>query len=333
VYPVSLHSRLACSLRVWTGLQALRERKAEGAAVLMYHGVVPRERDPLLDEYTIDIAAFRSHLQFLRRGYEVVPLRRIVEYVARGSSIPNRWVAITLDDALANQVTTAAEILGEEGLPWAVAVPAGLIGTGRSIWTYELRFLLLECWPFPSVPWPSDSSEELSTRSGAAKRAVLRKLLPFLFDHIDDERRAAYLDRLIKRAGRAEFLARMGADARFTLATWSQLEDLRVSGVELLSHGWHHRPQNATISPRALVEEIVESRRVMGERLGEPPAGFALPHGVKSAKTDELLRNAGYTFCLASRPQRVTGVADSRNIPRFAAEYPLAVLRRHLLRH
>jgi len=332
LHQVALRSRVACHLRVWSGLQGLRERRLDGGAVLMYHGVVARARDPVLEKYTIDVTSFRSHLDFFRRTHEFVPLSRMVECLGSRGRVPRHWMAITLDDALSNQATTAAEILAEGAIPWALAVPAGLIGTGRSIWTYEFRFLLLECWPFPSVPWPSDSPEERPTRSATEKRAVLRSLVPHLF-HLRDDRRTTYLESLIDRAGRAEFLARMAADGRFTLATWSQIESLRASGVELLSHGWLHRPQNATIRPEALVEEIAQSRQLMGERLGEPPAGFALPHGEKSSATDDLIAAAGYTFCLSSLARRVTGSTDRRDIPRFASEYPLAVLRRHLLGH
>jgi peptidoglycan/xylan/chitin deacetylase (PgdA/CDA1 family) len=333
VHPVALHSRIVCRLRIWTGLQRLGERRAEGAAVLAYHGIVSRQQDPLLDSYSVDAATFRSHVRFFGEGREVVPLRKIVDRLAQGEPMPRHWVAITLDDALANQVTTAAKILAEEGFPWALAVPAGLIETGRSIWTYELRFLLLECWPFRSVPSPIDEPGDLPTRSVGEKRAALRQLLPLLFNRVDDGQRAAYLERLIESAGRAQFLARMVADARFTLANWSQLEGLRAAGVELLSHGWHHRPQNATIRREALVQEIADSRRLMGERLGEAPAGFALPHGVKSQETDALIDASGYAFCLSSQPRRVMAGADPGNIPRFAAEYPLPVLRRHVLRH
>lgn len=332
MHPVALHSRVACRVRIWTGLQRLLERRADGAAVLAYHGVVPRGRDPMLDSYTIDADAFRSHLRFFGGAREVVPLRRIVECLAHREPMPREWVAITLDDALENQVTTAAEILADAGFPWALAVPAGLIDTGRSIWTYELRFLLLECWRHPRVSWPSDGPRELPTRTVVEKREALRQLIPHLFNQVDDGKRTTYLERLIDRAGRAEFRERMAADARFTLASWAQLWTLRAAGVELLSHGWHHRPQNATIGEQALVEEIVHSRRLMGERLGEAPAGFALPHGVKSPATDDLIDAAGYSYCLSSQPRRVTTGGHRGHIPRFAAEYPLTVLRRHVLR-
>jgi peptidoglycan/xylan/chitin deacetylase (PgdA/CDA1 family) len=330
LYQVALHSRIVSRFMVSVGLQRWRERVSGGGAVIMYHGVVARIDDPVLDEYAIDAASFRSHLRFFRRTHEVVPLMRIVEQLRRGACVPNGWIAITLDDALANQVTRAAEILRGEGLPWALAVPAGLIGTGRSIWTNELRFLLLGSQCPPTVRWPLAGRPELPMRSTAEKQAAVRALIPCLFD-LADGPRTAYLEQLIDRAGRGEFLARLAADDRFALASWSQLEGLRAQGVELLSHGWHHRPQNATISAQALAEEVTQARNVMAERLGQAPDGFALPHGARSSASNALIAEAGYGFCLSSQPGRLGERTVTADIPRFAAEYPLPVLRRHLL--
>jgi len=331
VYPVSLTSRVACRLREWTGLQTRAEERATGGAVLVYHGVLARVRDPILDLYAIDAATFRSHLQFLVRRGTVVPLRTMVERLVRREEVPRQWVSITLDDALENQVTTAAGLLADEGLPWSLAVPAGLVDTGRSIWTYELRLLVLEHWPFPNIPWPFEEGGELRTGSAGDKRAALRQMLSYLFAKVEDGERMAYIDGLIDRCGRGDFLGRIADDARFRLASWTQLRSLQHSGVELLSHGWRHRPQNETTGPGALAEEIEGSRRLMGERLGQAPAGFALPHGVSSSETPELITRAGYTYCLSTQPRRLRSGADLRHLPRFAGEYPLAVLRRYLL--
>lgn len=327
MHQVALHSRILAEIRVWIGLQRSRERKADAGAVLMYHGIATRQRPSLLDEYTIDVPSLRAHLDFFGRTHQFVPLRHIVDRLRTGEPIPPDWIAITLDDALLNQVVTAGEVLS--GIPWALAVPVGLIDSGRSIWTYEFRFLLLECWPFATIPSPLQGAPELPTSSVAARGAAVREIVPQLF-HIADDQRTAYLERIVDLAGRTSFLARMCADGRFTLATWSQLRGLHASGVELLSHGWLHRPQNEAVSKHALVEEIAESRRVMGERLGEEPRGFALPHGARAPITDDLIASAGYSYCLSSRPGRLARGTKVGDIPRFAAEYPLSVLRVHL---
>jgi hypothetical protein len=44
------------------------------------------------------------------------------------------------------------------------------------------------------------------------------------------------------------------------------------------------------------------------------------------------LRKTGYKYCISSTPRRLNGGETLWDIPRFDAEYPLAVLRRHIVR-
>ncbi len=326
-------TRMLCEARIRSGVQRRLERRAVGGVVVAYHGVVEQACDPLLDLYNIDLDTFEAHVGFFCRHFDVVPLRRIVERIDHGEPIPRDWVAITMDDALRNQVTLAADALRAHGCPWTLAVPVGLIGTGRSLWSYELRFLILNCWPFASLPSPLDPTEAVPTASLHQKRAAAQRIPQLLMTGVDNRRREEYLDALIDQYGRAEFLERLAADGRFVLANWEQLLSLQSAGIELASHGWAHRPQNATIRPDALEEEIVASRDRMAEELGRAPQGFVLPHGLSGPHTREILGGAGYQYCLSTEPRRLRPDTHKMNIPRFDAEHPLAVLRRHLLGH
>lgn len=298
----------------------------------MYHGVVDRVPDPVLDPYSIDVGTFESHLRFFRRRCQVVPLRHLVDRVRRGEAVPAPWVAITLDDALRTQVVLAAEMLGAFGFPWSIAVPAGLVGTGRSIWSYEFRFLVLCCWPWAALPSPREAEGSYATGSLAERQRTAQQVTQVLFQHISDHQRSEYLESLIDRAGRQKFLDRLAGDGHYALAGWDDLRRLREAGVEMVAHGWRHRPQNGTLGEKAFQEEIAWSKREMERQLGAAPAGFALPHGCRAPRTDGLLEESGYGYCLTSEPRRV--LADGRpfHIPRFDAHYPLPVLRRHLLR-
>lgn len=329
---LSIASRVACRLRVLSGAQRLAERRADGGVILLYHGVLDRFDDRRLAASCIDVDTFETHLRFFRERREIVPLRRIVDRLRYREPVPREWLAITLDDALRNQITLAAEVLKMYDCPWALTVPAGLIGTGRRIWVDELRFLLMRCWPHASVPSPQPGEDPLPTSSPEAKWNTTQQLFGRLLNRTSDQLRDSYLEELIDRAGRGEFLQRLLYDASFALADWEDLSRLQASGVELISHGWKHRPQNAMISDGSLVEELIGSRREMVERLGQAPAGFSLPHGQRCGRTDQMLREAGYDYCLSSRLGRLGPSTELFDIPRFDAEHSLDVLRHHLMR-
>jgi peptidoglycan/xylan/chitin deacetylase (PgdA/CDA1 family) len=325
-------SRIACRLRVWSGVQRWSERRADGGAILLYHGVVDRLGGGRRTGSCLDVDTFETHLQFFRKRREIVPLWQIIERLRRGERVPRDWLAITLDDALRSQVTLAAELLKRYDCAWSLTVPVGLIGTGRSIWVDELRFLLMRCWPYASVPSPQPGENPLPTSSQEEKWNTTQQLFGRLLNRTSDQLRDSYLEELIDRAGREEFLQRLADDGAFALAGWEDLARLQDSGVELISHGWKHRPQNATICEESLVQELIGSRREMAQRIGQAPAGFALPSGQRCERTDQLLREAGYDYCLSSRTGRLCAGTELFDIPRFDAEHPLAVLRHHLMR-
>lgn len=335
---VKWYSEVACRVRSWLGWQQCVERGLRGAAIIAYHGVVERRADPELEHYSIDTATFRDHLRFYRTRCKIVPLSQLVTCARDGVALDARWVAITLDDALDNQVRVAADVLSEDQSPWALGVPAGLIDTGRTIWSYEARLLLLEFWKANAIHWPVDRSntetatESWPMRTRDERRQTTMLVMQRLLNQTSHTQREVIINTWIDDVGRGAFLNALSDDVRFRLASWGSLRNIQSSGVEILSHGWKHRPQNATISAAELREEFVASRRTIASQLGVAPRGFVLPHGCCHEITERELVEAGYEFCLTSRACRLESDASLVSLPRFDAEYSLPVLRRHLCR-
>ena len=154
MHRIGIVSAAAARMRSALGILDRLESHTEGAAILVYHGVVPEIVNADVQTYCIDVATFRQHLAFLKRRWRPVPLRQIVDALESKAHLDTRWVAVTLDDGLENQTTVAAEVLADHAIPWALSLPTGLIGSQRTIWTYELTFLLLTCWRNGTVPPP-----------------------------------------------------------------------------------------------------------------------------------------------------------------------------------
>lgn len=300
--------RLSRIRLAWARGWAIHPPRSRGAVILMYHGVVERERDAVLDEYSVPVAVLREHLRFLRRHREVVPLSRLVETLRAGVEPDARWVALTFDDALKNQFTRAAPLLAEYNCPWALAVPVGLIGGGRSVWSYELALL---------------SRLEGRERPDPAVRQQLQAARP--------AERAQWMEERIAAFGRDRFLEQLRAFGEYDLADWSELRTLADAGVEILSHGATHAPFSSAWTAEDERAELAAARETLETRLGRPVSGFAAPHSVAPPELTAALARAGYEYALTGAAQPVKPGASLLALPRYDAAYPLPVLRRYCL--
>jgi peptidoglycan/xylan/chitin deacetylase (PgdA/CDA1 family) len=88
-----------------------------GAVILMYH----RFGEDGIPTTNIRMAQFESHIKELTSGrYHVLPLRRIIETIQNGRPLPDRTVAITIDDAYRSVYMRAWPRLEEAGLPFTL---------------------------------------------------------------------------------------------------------------------------------------------------------------------------------------------------------------------
>ena len=92
---------------------------ADHAVILMYH----RFGEDRLPSTNIRLDQFDAHLEKLSNGnYSVWPLAKIVDHLQKDMPLPDRTVAITIDDAYLSVFTEAWPRLKAKGFPFTVFV-------------------------------------------------------------------------------------------------------------------------------------------------------------------------------------------------------------------
>lgn len=92
---------------------------ADEAVVLMYH----RFGESAHPSTNIRLEQFEAHLEYLEENdFRVWPLERVIDHLQSGDSIPDRTVAITIDDAFRSVYDEAYPRLRERGWPFTVFV-------------------------------------------------------------------------------------------------------------------------------------------------------------------------------------------------------------------
>jgi biofilm PGA synthesis lipoprotein PgaB len=102
---------------------------ADGAVVLMYH----RFGEDEFPSTSIRVEQFEAQLAHLRdRGYAVVPLADVIAAVNDGKELPDKAVAITIDDAYRSVYDVAFPRFVEHGMPFTVFVATDAVDDGLS---------------------------------------------------------------------------------------------------------------------------------------------------------------------------------------------------------
>ncbi|GAA3220911.1 polysaccharide deacetylase family protein [Actinocorallia longicatena] len=90
------------------------------------------------------------------------------------------------------------------------------------------------------------------------------------------------------------------------LMTEKQIREAAEAGMEVASHGLNHVALTEA-HEHEVEEELVRSREVLQEIIGEPVTGFAYPYGHVSAREAEAVERAGYDYACAIWPSEETG--------------------------
>jgi peptidoglycan/xylan/chitin deacetylase (PgdA/CDA1 family) len=113
---------------------------------------------------------------------------------------------------------------------------------------------------------------------------------------------------------RATWLSREGREA-LPLMTWEDARRLREAGHTIGSHGLTHA-KLAEVGVERSRDELVQSRDVIGDRIGVRPTHLAYPHGSYDADTQRLAAESGYSSATTVDARRSSISDDPFALPR-----------------
>jgi peptidoglycan/xylan/chitin deacetylase (PgdA/CDA1 family) len=101
--------------------RAFGPRSAGRLGMITYHRIAPKPPRLPPPAHNVTPERFRCHLRgLLARGFNVWPLRQVLDYRQRGLALPPRTIVLTFDDGFQTLFTEAWPVLRELGLPATV---------------------------------------------------------------------------------------------------------------------------------------------------------------------------------------------------------------------
>lgn len=298
--------RIAATLACGVGVPALlRRSRRNELAILMYHGIEPEPARPPC-WHVLDVVNFRRQLRYLSRHFTVLPLEEAIERLYAGT-LPRRAAALTFDDGTCNLLTHAAPVLREFGLPAAVFLTTGVMGTDQLLWPDRL-WIAFARTDEPEVDLDLLGLGSCSLR-GPAARGDAYALAVEQLKNLPDGKRLTLLEQLIDALG-----ADVDATGPFRMLSWEEAHALTATAdVALYPHTVTHpilsRCPNAKVD-----QEITGSCDAVQRHTAVTPTVFAYPNGRAQDFDDRAkaaLRRCGVRWALAT----TSGIADRSSDP------------------
>lgn len=287
-----------------SGAGYFRSLSKPGLAVVTYHGVFPKDyqpMDPGFDGSMITVETFRRQLRLLKKNYNVISPEQMWEWCQNGGELPKRAVLLTCDDGLLNNLTEMLPVLQDEELRCLFFVTGDSVGIDRTMLWYEnllLMFLRARAGDFKISFEGNEISGVLRDRE--QRRAQWWSAVKRMSE-LDSESRkrfvaAAYT--YFELQDSLDFYLSTYAEAQrhFCLLTLAELQKLASAGMTIGAHTLTH-PILSHLPAELAWNEIVESRARLESALGKKIWAFAYPFGDAASVSPRVLamaKNAGF---------------------------------------
>lgn len=271
---------------------------SERPLVLGYHRVVDEYRpDPLsaLQPMQIDVRMLESHIDWVARRYRIVSLDELGSQLTSGAP-GRRLAAVTLDDGYRDAYEVAFPLFRRKGIPAAVFVVSGLIGSDEVPPFDRLYYQLAQGYRREGR-FPADAAQMMA-RIGVDRRDARRvQRAAKAYDALQATllvMSQSQIHQLVE-ALEAEYPMSETVASRLRCVTWDMLERMSAGGMTIGSHTCNHifltRETRSTVSA-----ELVTSKNQIEGRLGIRMRHFAYPAGEFSHESTRAVAAAGYDF-------------------------------------
>lgn len=286
----------------WSGAARLLSAAAgwqSGPTVITYHRVVAdfaANAPDTTPSMLVSSRMLEQQLDWIGRRFRFVSLDELASHADRGTT--RTVAAITFDDGYRDVYEHAYPLLRRKGIPSAVFVVTGLVGTPGLQLHDRLYSLLARARSAPAAARRRcrhllgalgagrpqlDRARDAIGRPGDVARALL--------DH------APQADVLRLCDGLEAELGPDGGEAPAALVcmTWEMLAEMHRGGVTIGSHTQTHALL-ANESRQKVRDELAGSRRELERRLGITVDHFAYPAGCFDSGVVSAVAAAGYRF-------------------------------------
>ena len=272
----------------------LRSAVVSDLRILAYHRVLSIEDEDAfefdLDLVSASVEQFRAQMDWLKRRYQPIRFREVVEAWTQGRPLPRKSVIVTFDDGYDDNYRIAFPILRELGIPATFFVSTGHVDSALAF-TYDWLVHMLLNTTARRLRIAELEMDEAIPDSRRGRRILATRLLDRM-KWLDAGQQAT----LIERLENEWMMPRAPGHPDCLPMTWDQLREMQAAGMEIGSHGvWHN--MLAKLPQQEMRMEVEESKKAIERELGVAAEVISYPVGGHDAYGDAVIdavRSSGY---------------------------------------
>jgi peptidoglycan/xylan/chitin deacetylase (PgdA/CDA1 family)/glycosyltransferase involved in cell wall biosynthesis len=299
----------ACPPKLQRRRKAVSRTVQHPAAILAYHRIA--ELTPDSHALCTPPDVFREHMAYIRRECCPMGLDELVDAAASGR-IPERAVAVTLDDGYLDALMTASPILSGLDVPATFFVNTDRLDEPHERWWDILeRIFLCEAIP-PMLLLEVDGQDVRIPTATALERAEALKSLNETAWPLDACARAALTRDVLAWSG-----VHGSARTSHRVLTGEEVRALASRpGHAVGAHTVHHLA--LTTQPvETKRKEIGENKIALERLLGQPVHLFSYPYGDFDADMLAIVGGAGFRAAVTVQAGRVLAGTNRLLFPRY----------------
>lgn len=287
--------------------------------VLFYH------RFALNGHRAMSARLFEEQIVYLKKHFNIVPLQTITEALAQGLPMPQRTVALTVDDGYTDFLSIAYPIIERHRVPITVFVVSGFSTQNEWLWFDRIRFICE------------------NTNKDKVKVETPRRVFEFRLSN-DEEKECAWdelcswclripTNERLRLISAFESVAGVEVPAvpteKYRSLTLEEISSMDESLVEIGAHTRTHVILSSC-SDEEQLQEIEGSKEDLERFLNRPIKHFAYPNG-QAADFNWLSKNtvaqSGFLASVTVRPALIDRNTDRFAIPRLCASFDMNVFK------
>jgi peptidoglycan/xylan/chitin deacetylase (PgdA/CDA1 family) len=278
-------------------MQLRRYAPTSVLSIVTFHHIADQDPSYPYDPEVADAtpAQFRRQMEALARYSNPIGIDDLIRAIG-GAPLPKSPVMVTFDDGYRSCHDMALPILRAVGIRATFFISTSFVSERRLYWWERISLLLKQSKrKTATITYPRTIALDLEDPRIHKRLTSVVKNTPDL----DVER---FLDE-IRRALGVDWSPEIETDyADRLIMTWDQVRALARAGMDVESHGRHHRVLQ-TLNASALESELTGSRKDLEAQLGRPVRAIAYPVGRRINGEQHIraaLAAAGYQIGLSN---------------------------------